>query len=67
MTKEEIKRAEVLMKRLKIGTIYREDANELHAECYGLIGKLLAERAAAQPATPPAPQPAAEDADEWEA
>jgi len=36
--------AEQIMKRCQIGTRNYEEANNLHAECYRIIGKLLAER-----------------------
>jgi hypothetical protein len=36
--------AEQIMKRCQIGTRNYEEANNLHAECYGIIGKLLADR-----------------------
>ena len=35
--------AEKVMKRCQIGTTNYEAANNLHAECYGTIGRLLAE------------------------
>lgn len=35
--------AEKVMKRCQIGTTNYEDSNNLHAECYGTIGRLLAE------------------------
>jgi hypothetical protein len=36
--------AEQVMKRCQIGTRNHEEANNLHADCYRVIGKLLAER-----------------------
>ena len=36
--------AEQVMKRCQIGTRNYEEANNLHAECYRVIGKLLAEK-----------------------
>lgn len=36
--------AEQIMKRCQIGTRNYEEANNLHAECYRIIGKLMAER-----------------------
>lgn len=33
--------AEQLMKRCQVGTRNYDEANNLHAECYGMIGKLL--------------------------
>jgi hypothetical protein len=33
--------AEQIMKRCQVGTRNYEEANNLHAECYGMIGKLL--------------------------
>jgi|APGre2960657404_1045060.scaffolds.fasta_scaffold139491_2 hypothetical protein len=36
--------AEQIMKRCQIGTRNYEEANNLHAECYRIIGKLLADR-----------------------
>jgi hypothetical protein len=36
--------AEQIMKRCQIGTRNYNEANNLHAECYRIIGKLLAER-----------------------
>lgn len=42
--KDDIKTdAEKVMKRCQIGTTNYEAANNLHAECYGTIGRLLAE------------------------
>jgi len=35
-----------IMKRCKIGTRNYDEANDLHAECYGAIGKLLQENKA---------------------
>ena len=35
--------AEQIMKRCQIGTRNYEEANNLHAACYGIIGKLLAQ------------------------
>jgi hypothetical protein len=32
---------EQVMKRCQVGTTNYNDANNLHAECYGTIGKLL--------------------------
>ena len=40
--------AEQIMKRCQVGTRNHDEANNLHAACYGLIGKLLAQ--------PPLPQ-----------
>jgi len=40
-TKEE---AEKVMKRCQIGTRNYNEANDLHAECYGTIGALVQER-----------------------
>jgi hypothetical protein len=37
--------AEQVMKRCQIGTRNYDEANNLHAECYRVIGKLLAEHA----------------------
>ena len=36
--------AEQIMKRCQVGTRNHDEANNLHAACYGLIGKLLAQR-----------------------
>ncbi len=36
--------AEKLMKRCQIGTRNYNEANDLHAECYGTIGALVQER-----------------------
>ena len=36
--------AEQIMKRCQAGTRNYEEANNLHAACYGMIGKLLAQR-----------------------
>jgi hypothetical protein len=36
--------AEQIMKRCQAGTRNYDEANNLHAACYGLIGKLLAQR-----------------------
>ena len=36
--------AEQIMKRCQAGTRNYEEANNLHAACYGIIGKLLAQR-----------------------
>ena len=36
--------AEQIMKRCQAGTRNYEEANNLHAACYGIIGKLLAHR-----------------------
>jgi organic hydroperoxide reductase OsmC/OhrA len=36
--------AEQIMKRCQAGTRSYEEANNLHAACYGMIGKLLAQR-----------------------
>ena len=36
--------AEQVMKRCQIGTRNYEEANNLHADCYRVIGKLLAEK-----------------------
>ena len=36
--------AEQIMKRCQAGTRNYEEANNLHAACYGIIGKLLARR-----------------------
>ena len=36
--------AEQVMKRCQIGTRNHDEANNLHAECYRVIGKLLAEK-----------------------
>ena len=36
--------AEQIMKRCQVGTRNYEEANNLHAACYGMIGKLLAQR-----------------------
>ena len=36
--------AEQIMKRCQIGTRNYHEANNLHAECYRIIGKLLADR-----------------------
>jgi len=36
--------AEQVVKRCQIGTRNHEEANNLHADCYRVIGKLLAER-----------------------
>jgi hypothetical protein len=36
--------AEQIMKRCQIGTRNYEEANNLHAACYGMIGKLLKQR-----------------------
>jgi len=41
--------AEQIMKRCQIGTRNYEEANNLHAECYRIIGKLLAERTEQEP------------------
>lgn len=41
MTRDE---AEQVMKRCQVGTRNYEEANNLHAECFRIIGKLLAER-----------------------
>jgi hypothetical protein len=35
--------AEQIMKRCQAGTRNYEEANNLHAACYGIIGKLLAQ------------------------
>ena len=35
--------AEQIMKRCQAGTRNYEEANNLHAACYGMIGKLLAQ------------------------
>ena len=37
--------AEQVMKRCQIGTRNYNEANNLHADCYRVIGKLLAEHA----------------------
>ena len=37
--------AEQVMKRCQIGTRNHNEANNLHADCYRVIGKLLAEHA----------------------
>jgi hypothetical protein len=34
-------RVEALMKRCQIGTMTYEAANNLHADCYGMLGRLL--------------------------
>ena len=36
--------AEQIMKRCQTGTFSYEESNNLHAACYGIIGKLLAQR-----------------------
>jgi hypothetical protein len=36
--------AEQIMKRCQVGTRNYDEANNLHAACYGLIGKLSAQR-----------------------
>jgi hypothetical protein len=36
--------AEQIMKRCQAGTRNYEEANNLHAACYGMIGKLLKQR-----------------------
>jgi len=36
--------AEQIMKRCQAGTRNHEEANNLHAACYGIIGKLLAQQ-----------------------
>jgi len=36
--------AEQIMKRCQAGTRNYEEANNLHAACYGIIGKLLKQR-----------------------
>lgn len=36
--------AEQIMKRCQVGTRNYEEANNLHAACYGIIGKLLKQR-----------------------
>lgn len=36
--------AEQIMKRCQTGTFSYEESNNLHAACYGMIGKLLAQR-----------------------
>jgi hypothetical protein len=36
--------AEQIMKRCQAGTRNYEEANNLHAACYAMIGKLLAQR-----------------------
>lgn len=36
--------AEQIMKRCQAGTRNYEEANNLHAACYGMIGKLLEQR-----------------------
>jgi len=36
--------AEQIMKRCQVGTRNYNEANNLHAACYALIGKLLAQR-----------------------
>lgn len=36
--------AEQIMKRCQAGTRNYEEANNLHAACYGIIGKLLAQQ-----------------------
>ena len=36
--------AEQIMKRCQVGTRNYDEANNLHAACYGLIGKLSARR-----------------------
>ena len=36
--------AKQIMKRCQIGTRNYEEANNLHAACYGIIGKLLAQQ-----------------------
>jgi len=36
--------AEQIMKRCQAGTRNYEEANNLHAACYGMIGKLLSQR-----------------------
>jgi hypothetical protein len=36
--------AEQIMRRCQAGTRNYEEANNLHAACYGIIGKLLAQR-----------------------
>jgi len=36
--------AEQIMKQCQVGTRNYEEANNLHAACYGMIGKLLAQR-----------------------
>lgn len=41
--------AEQIMKRCQIGTRNYEEANNLHAECFRIIGKLLAERTEQEP------------------
>lgn len=38
------KQAQAVMKRCQIGTSSYDSANTLHAECYGTIGNLVAER-----------------------
>jgi hypothetical protein len=42
--KEWTTEAEQIMKRCQAGTRNYEEANNLHAACYGIIGKLLAQR-----------------------
>jgi len=39
-----MKEAEQIMKRCQAGTRNYEEANNLHAACYGMIGKLLKQR-----------------------
>ena len=39
-----MKTPEQVMEQCQIGTRNYDDANNLHAECYGTIGKLLHER-----------------------
>ena len=46
MTRDE---AEQVMKRCQVGTRNYEEANNLHAECFRIIGKLLAERTEQEP------------------
>lgn len=36
--------AEQIMKRCQVGTRNYNEANNLHAACYGVIGKLLSQR-----------------------
>jgi hypothetical protein len=43
-----MKEAEQIMKRCQAGTRNYEEANNLHAACYGIIGKLLAQEKALQ-------------------
>jgi hypothetical protein len=41
--------AEQVMKRCQVGTRNYEEANNLHAECFRIIGKLLSERTEQEP------------------